>query len=112
MTGARALWTRAVAGAILAALLPILVEAELVAWMRARGAATLMLGAASGASRMAIATMLLALLLRLYTVVALPGLCVAWIVRRAWSAAVRPPTTADEASPSNPRGPAGRASPP
>jgi hypothetical protein len=90
MTGARARWAHAVAAAALLALLPLLVEAELVAWVHARGAATLMLGAAAGATRTAVAAMLIALLLRIYTVVALPGLCVGWIVARAW-AAVLPP---------------------
>jgi hypothetical protein len=90
MTTSRARWTRAIAGVVLAACLPILVEAELVAWIHARGAATLMLGAASGTARTAVAAMLLALVLRVYTVVALPGICVAWIVRRTWAAAFPP----------------------
>jgi hypothetical protein len=73
----------------LVALLPLLAEAELVVWMREHGVATVMLGAAVGSTRTAIAVTAAALVLRVYVVVVLPGLCVAWLVSRAWAAAGR-----------------------
>jgi hypothetical protein len=91
MTSRRTRWGRPAAALVLAVLLPLLVEAELVAWMRAHGAATVMLGAAAGSTRAAIAAMGVALLLRVYTVVALPGLVVAWLVMRVWATVARPP---------------------
>jgi hypothetical protein len=62
--------------------LPILVYAVLVWWIDAHGAATIMLGAAAGSSALAIVTMSAALLLRLYTVLALPGLVAFAVVYR------------------------------
>jgi hypothetical protein len=86
---ARSRWARPVAGAVLLVLLPLVAEVELVAWVGAHDAATLMLGAAAGSARTAVAAMALALLLRVYVVVALPGLCMAWIVMRAGRALAR-----------------------
>jgi hypothetical protein len=95
MKPARSRWKRPVAAAVLLVVLPLLAEVELVAWVGAHGATTLMLGAAAGSTRMAVAAMALALLLRVYVVVALPGVCVAWIVTLAWRALAlrRPPVT-------------------
>jgi hypothetical protein len=74
---------------LLAGVLPLVAQAALVAWMRDHGAATVMLGAAAGSTPAAIAAMAVALALRVYTVVALPGLCVAWLATRAWAAVAR-----------------------
>lgn len=87
MTPGRKRWARTATALVLAVVLPLLVEAELVDWMRAHGAATVMLGAAAGSTRAAVAAMGVALLLRVYTVVALPGLVVAWLVTCVWAAA-------------------------
>jgi hypothetical protein len=86
VSGARTVVARTLAAVVLGAALPLLVEAELVAWLGAHGAATLMLGAASGASRTGVVVMGLALALRVYTIVLLPGLAVAWLVTRSGSA--------------------------
>ena len=76
-------WRRPALAVLLLAVLPLAAYAALLAWMRAHGAATVMLGASSGSSGAALAAMAAALLLRVYTVVALPGLLVAWAVMRA-----------------------------
>jgi hypothetical protein len=89
MTPERSRWARTAAALALAVVLPLFVEAALVAWMRDHGAATVMLGAASGSTPAAIAAMGVALLLRVYTVVALPGMLVAWLVTRVWAAVRR-----------------------
>jgi hypothetical protein len=86
MRGGSTRWVRPAVGVVLLVLLPLLAETALVAWIRAHGAATVMLGAAAGSSGAAVAAMGLALLLRVYVVVALPGVCVAWAVLRAWRA--------------------------
>lgn len=62
--------------------LPLALEGALVAWLDEAGAAGVMLGAVSGAPLPAVAATLVALLLRLYCVVALPGLAVLWITLR------------------------------
>jgi hypothetical protein len=62
--------------------LPILVYAVLVWWIDVHGAATLILGAAAGSSALAIVPMGAALLLRLYTVLALPGIIAFAVVHR------------------------------
>jgi hypothetical protein len=64
---------------------PLAAYAGLLAWLDARGGATLMLGAAAGSSAWAIAAMAAALLLRLYTVLVLPGVVVASVVLRVAS---------------------------
>jgi len=86
VSAARTVVARTVAAVALGAALPLLVQAELVAWLGAHGAVTLMLGAASGASRTGVVVMALALALRVYTMVLLPGLAVAWLVTRPGSA--------------------------
>jgi hypothetical protein len=75
---------RSAAAAMVLVVLPLAVYVGLVAWMRAHGAATVMLGASSGSSGVALAVAAAALALRVYTVVALPGVLVAWAVLRAW----------------------------
>ena len=86
MTPGRKRWARTATALVLAVVVPLLAEAELVAWMRAHGAATVMLGAAAGSTRAAVVAMGVALLLRVYIVVALPGLVVAGLVTRLWAA--------------------------
>jgi hypothetical protein len=66
-------------------LVPAVVERTLVAWLHDGGAAGVMLGAVSGASLESVAATLLALVLRLYVVVALPGLAAYWLVTRVLS---------------------------
>jgi hypothetical protein len=95
MTPGRRRWARTAAALALAVVLPLLVEAELVAWMRAHGAATVMLGAAAGSTHAAIAAMAVALLLRVYTVVALPGVLVAWLVTTLAARLMRPPPVSE-----------------
>jgi len=75
------------------AVIPVAAYLVLVGWMRAHGAATVMLGAASGSSGGAVAAMGAALLLRVYTVVVMPGVLVAWRVMRVGRArrAIPPP---------------------
>jgi hypothetical protein len=80
----RAVPARLATVVVLAALVPLLVQAGLVAWLGAHGGATLMLGAASGSTGAGIVVMATALALRVYSIVALPGLAVAWLVARPW----------------------------
>ena len=75
---------RSATAALLVGVLPAAAYAALVAWMRGHGAATVMLGAAAGSSGGAIAVMAAALLLRVYTMVVLPGVVVGWAVMLAW----------------------------
>ncbi len=70
--------------------LPLLAYAALVAMARRSGAATVMMGAVAGSSTGALLTMALALALRLYTVVVLPGVVVYAIVARALAWRPRP----------------------
>jgi hypothetical protein len=78
----------------LAVVLPVLAYMALLARVRTSGAATVMMGAVAGSSGEALATMGLALLLRVYTVVVLPGIVVyavaVRIVRRASRKIPRP----------------------
>ncbi len=67
---------------LLLAALPVALERTLVAWLHEGGAAGVMLGAVADASLESVAATLLALLLRLYVVVALPGLSVYWLTAR------------------------------
>jgi hypothetical protein len=69
---------------LLLVVLPLAGYFSLLAWMRDHGGATVMLGASSGSPAAALVVAGLALLLRVYTVVALPGLLVVWGVARAW----------------------------
>jgi hypothetical protein len=64
--------------------LPLAAERALVAWLHDGGAAGVMLGAVSGATVESIGATAVALLLRLWVVVALPGVAVAWLVLRGW----------------------------
>ena len=68
---------------------PLAIYLLLVWWLRGRDAATLMLGAASGASYATLAAMALALLLRVYTVVVLPGVAVYALVSYALGRALQ-----------------------
>ena len=73
---------------LLFGVLPVTLERALVWWLHDTGAAGVMLGAVSGASLESMATTMLALLLRIYAIVALPGLTVAWLVLRGRSSLV------------------------
>jgi len=65
--------------------LPVALDRTLVAWLYEGGAAGVMLGAVAGASMESVAATLLALLLRLYVTVALPGLATFWLTARVLS---------------------------
>src|SRR5262249_9608576 len=75
---------RIVRSTILIAALPIALYALLVAWLDGTDAATLMLGAVSGASYATLAAMALALLLRVYVMVVLPGIAAYAATRILW----------------------------
>jgi hypothetical protein len=62
--------------------LPLAASWGSVEWLHRTGAAGVMLGATSGASRVLLGATLLALLLRLYTMVVLPGVLTVWIAFR------------------------------
>ena len=70
---------------LLFGLAPALLGYALVAYLHDAGAAGVMLGAVSGAGLGSVAATLVALLLRLYVVVALPGLTVYWLAARILS---------------------------
>lgn len=78
-------WLRALLPPLLFGLVPVTLERALVWWLHDAGAAGVMLGAVSGASLESVAATLVALLLRLWIVVALPGLTIYWLVTSAWT---------------------------
>jgi hypothetical protein len=69
--------------------LPVALYAILLTWLDGKDAATLMLGAVSGASYATLAAMALTLLLRVYIMVALPGIVAYAAVRLAWEMALK-----------------------
>lgn len=75
-------WLRWALPPVAFGLLPAVLERGLVGWLHDSGAAGVMLGAVSGASFESVAATIFALALRLYVVVALPGLATYWIVTR------------------------------
>jgi hypothetical protein len=80
------------------AVLPVLAYLVLLHGLDRAGGVTVMLGAVSGSSVLALAAMVLALVLRLYTVLVLPAVLAGWLTARllqrvrSGSASVRPAT--------------------